>query len=373
MRTLRASGEPGPVPLQDASDLGLNPCSDLPTHVAGSPYALRDSLRRRTLLRPAWDCVLTMLRALAPVMHPLTKHGRFISTAFQSTHPLIISTWMGLRRDDGDDSRGPSAPSGMWILPGGSALSDSRSRPGIGVRVGRPAPRLHIGPLASSTPAALRRRSRSQELLRRNLNVAASALLLLAVAPLMIAIALAIKLTSKGPVFFTQPRVGIDRRNDDPRLPQDPRRRVDHGGRIFQIYKFRTMTHEPARTDQIWANPEDPRITPIGRVLRKYRLDELPQLLNVLKGDMNLVGPRPEQPDIFKDLRREVEGYHVRQRVLPGITGLAQVNHRYDQSLDDVKQKVEFDLEYLESCSPLKDLRIMAQTVPVVIFGKGSV
>jgi lipopolysaccharide/colanic/teichoic acid biosynthesis glycosyltransferase len=278
---------------------------------------------------------------------------------------MIIATWMGLKRLE-QSNRGADS----WVLPGGP---DGRLfRPGIGVRVGRAAPRFHVGPLqeAPGTEPV----NRWEELVRRNLNVTASAILIVMTAPIMILIALAVKLTSPGPVFFTQPRVGVDRRDDDPNLPRDPRRKVDHGGRIFEIYKFRTMTHQPASTEvQIWASPEDPRITMVGRFLRRYRLDELPQLFNVLKGDMNLVGPRPEQPDIFKALRHEIEGYQARQRVLPGITGLAQVNHRYDQSVEDVRQKVELDLAYVEHVTPLEDLRIMAQTVPVVLFGKGAI
>jgi lipopolysaccharide/colanic/teichoic acid biosynthesis glycosyltransferase len=113
-------------------------------------------------------------------------------------------------------------------------------------------------------------------------------------------------------------------------------------------------------------------VTPVGRVLRKYRLDELPQLFNVLKGDMNIVGPRPEQPEIFMKLRDEVERYGDRQRVLPGITGLAQINLHYDMSVDDVRKKVKFDLEYAARQSALEDLRTMVRTVPVVLFRRGG-
>jgi lipopolysaccharide/colanic/teichoic acid biosynthesis glycosyltransferase len=139
------------------------------------------------------------------------------------------------------------------------------------------------------------------------------------------------------------------------------------------IYKFRTMSAEDgSETSQVWACADDPRITPIGRVLRKFRLDELPQLLNVLRGDMNLVGPRPEQPDIFADLRHQVSRYPERQRVLPGITGWAQVRHHYDTSIDDVKRKVEFDLEYISRCSAAEDAKIMLMTVPVMMFKRGA-
>lgn len=257
-----------------------------------------------------------------------------------------------------------------------SAILEARiaaQRPGVGVRLGQMVPsRVLVGPLTD--PEESDSTERWSSLVRRNVNVVAAAILLVLALPLMLLIALAIRLTSPGPVIFKQPRVGLDQRRDDPRVPVDPRRRIDHGGRIFRIYKFRTMTHEPEESQkQVWATPTDPRITPVGRFLRKYRLDELPQLVNVLTGDMNLVGPRPEQPEIFKTLRDEIDGYKRRQQVLPGITGLAQVNHRYDHSVDDVRTKVDYDLSYVESKSPVEDLRIMAQTVPVVLFGKGAV
>jgi lipopolysaccharide/colanic/teichoic acid biosynthesis glycosyltransferase len=147
---------------------------------------------------------------------------------------------------------------------------------------------------------------------------------------------------------------------------------MDYGGRLFQIYKFRTM-HASEKADlQVWADPKDKRVTSIGRILRQYRLDELPQLLNVLKGDMNVVGPRPEQPKIFLSLQQQISGYGHRQRVLPGITGWAQINQHYDQSVEDVKRKVAFDLEYIEQQGPLHDLRILARTIPVVLLKRGA-
>lgn len=207
------------------------------------------------------------------------------------------------------------------------------------------------------------------ERLRRLLNVAAAVVGLLVAVPLMLVIALLIRLTSPGPVVYRQLRVGVDRRR--PGAHYDGRRREDYGGRLFTIYKFRTM--RPATTsEQVWATPDDDRVTPIGRVLRKYRLDELPQLFNVLRGDMNVVGPRPEQPRIFATLREEVDNYPLRQRVLPGITGLAQINHNYDQCIEDVRTKVRYDLEYLEKASPAQDLQILLRTVPVVLFKKGA-
>ena len=125
-------------------------------------------------------------------------------------------------------------------------------------------------------------------------------------------------------------------------------------------------------TGAIWASADDPRITPVGRWLRQYRLDELPQLINVLRGDMNLVGPRPERPSIVTELRKEIPHYQQRQRTLPGITGHAQVNLEYDSSLDDVKKKVAHDLEYIRKASAWEDFKIMLKTIPVMLFRRGS-
>jgi lipopolysaccharide/colanic/teichoic acid biosynthesis glycosyltransferase len=138
------------------------------------------------------------------------------------------------------------------------------------------------------------------------------------------------------------------------------------------IYKFRSMyVNAEAGKGAVWATQGDPRVTPIGRFMRKCRLDELPQLINVLVGDMNIVGPRPERPVIFSRLCRDIEEYPLRQRAKPGITGWAQINHSYDASVDDVREKVRYDLEYLERQGVREDLRIMARTVPVVILGRG--
>ena len=206
---------------------------------------------------------------------------------------------------------------------------------------------------------------------RRALNIVVAVLALILVAPLMLAIAIAIKISSPGPVLFLQERVGIDRRSP----LQDSgnwRRQVDYGGRLFTLYKFRTMHHAPADSSQVWAAKDDPRVFFVGSFLRRFRLDELPQLFNVLKGDMNIVGPRPEQPEIFIDLRDQISQYSRRQRVLPGITGLAQVNQHYDTCLDDVKRKVAYDLEYISRQSAMEDLRIMLRTVPSVLLKKNG-
>jgi len=261
------------------------------------------------------------------------------------------------------------------------AGNGSRQSPGSTYTAGGlvfPTPRhrtlvLRPDPQPATPRSELKEVPKWHAMARRGINVMASIILILFTAPLMLVIALAIKLTSPGPVLYRQKRVGLDRRRDAPGALPHPRRQRDLGGRIFEILKFRTMTHRPESNDsQVWAEADDPRVTTVGRFLRTYRLDELPQLFNVLKGDMNLVGPRPEQPEIFRRLRTEIDGYQYRQRVLPGITGLAQVNLHYDQCLEDVRRKVCLDLMYVEKESPLEDLRIMARTVPVVLFGQGS-
>ena len=210
----------------------------------------------------------------------------------------------------------------------------------------------------------------SSERMRRVVNVLAASILLAVCTPLMIAIAVLIKLTSGGPAIFKQTRVGIDRRALGT-VAANCQRNSDAGGKPFAIYKFRTMRMESG-AEQVWASPNDPRVTAVGRFLRKYRVDELPQLFNVVKGDMNLVGPRPEQPAIFEQLRVRVDRYAARQQVLPGITGWAQINHHYDRCESDVKRKVAFDLEYIRHRSSLEDVRIMAKTVPVVVFKRGA-
>ncbi len=215
----------------------------------------------------------------------------------------------------------------------------------------------------------------------RRLNVLVALVGIVVLLPLMVVIALAVRLTSAGPILFRQERVGQDRRrarrNADQEGHRDPttsQREHNAGGTIFTMYKFRTMTAavKGSLCREVWASPDDRRVTPVGSILRKYRLDELPQLFNVLRGDMNVVGPRPEQPTIFQELKGQLERYPERQIVLPGITGWAQVNYAYDQCLDDVRRKVELDLEYIRRRSSAEDLRIMARTLPVMIGKRGA-
>jgi len=209
------------------------------------------------------------------------------------------------------------------------------------------------------------------EMVARALNVCIAVLALVLLAPLILLAALAIALTSRGPVLYSQIRVGVDRRW---RFARSFDRRVyDHGGKLFKMYKFRTM-HVNAEPDgrPVWASKSDPRVTFVGRFLRSTRFDEVPQLWNVILGDMNIVGPRPERPPIFAELRKTIPEYPLRQRVKPGITGWAQINQAYDCCLDDVRSKVRYDLEYVRRQGVLEDLRIMSMTLPVMVFRRGG-
>jgi lipopolysaccharide/colanic/teichoic acid biosynthesis glycosyltransferase len=203
----------------------------------------------------------------------------------------------------------------------------------------------------------------------RAVNVTLAVIALIALSPIFLLIALAVKLSSRGPIFYSQVRVGVDRRYG--RASTHERRIHDLGGRLFTMHKFRSM-YVDAEADgrAVWALRSDPRVTLVGRVLRRTRLDELPQLINVIRGDMNIVGPRPERPSLFADLRAGIPEYRFRQRVKPGITGWAQINQCYDACVDDVRRKVKYDLEYLRRQSLLEDLRIMTMTLPVMLFGQ---
>jgi sugar transferase (PEP-CTERM system associated) len=190
--------------------------------------------------------------------------------------------------------------------------------------------------------------------LRRALSLLLSFVLLLVIAPILPFVMLAIKLDSRGPVFYRQKRVG-------------------RGGVIFYCYNFRTMREDAeADTGPTWAGDEDPRITRVGRFLRASRLDEIPQLWNVLRGDMAFVGPRPERPEFVEWLTQEIPYYPVRHVGRPGITGWAQVQYKYGNTVDDAKEKLQFDLYYIKNASIGLDLVVVFQTVKTVLLGRGA-
>ncbi|MEJ3601777.1 sugar transferase [Vibrio vulnificus] len=198
---------------------------------------------------------------------------------------------------------------------------------------------------------------------KRLFDVIFALLALLITLPLFPLIALAIKVTSKGNIIYKQLRVG---------------RSTPEKMELFEIMKFRTMYCDAeSRSGAVWATENDPRITPVGRFLRKTRLDELPQLFNVLKGEMSLIGPRPERPDFYQRLEQEIPYFADRTYgVLPGITGLAQINQGYDTSIEDVRRKVGFDHSYALSLSSFSnwlqtDIAIIVKTIIVMVDGRG--
>lgn len=235
-------------------------------------------------------------------------------------------------------------------------------------RMRAPTPRAGYLRVIPPTPAPSHVKHRSA---RRALNLVVALVGIAVTLPVWVVVAILIKITSRGPIFHVQTRVGQCKRQTRA-TRHDPRRREDIGGRPFRIYKFRTMyVDAETKTGAVWAVRDDPRLTRIGKVLRQFRLDELPQLVNVLKGEMNVVGPRPERPTIFSELRGVIPEYPLRQKALPGITGLAQVRLQYDSSVEDVARKVQCDLEYIKGQSFWRDLRIMLQTIPVILLRRG--
>ncbi len=204
--------------------------------------------------------------------------------------------------------------------------------------------------------------------LNRVVNVVLAAVGLILTLPVLLVVAVLIKFSSRGPILYTQTRVGLDRRWRRT-LALRESREEDLGGQVFTIYKLRTMRVDAEKVSgAVWATENDPRVTALGKFLRKYRIDEIPQLWNILLGDMNIVGPRPERPSIVARLRHDIPEYRYRHRVKPGLTGLAQINQKYDACLDDVRAKVRWDLTYIREQSIWLDLRVMLQTVPSVLL-----
>jgi exopolysaccharide biosynthesis polyprenyl glycosylphosphotransferase len=170
--------------------------------------------------------------------------------------------------------------------------------------------------------------------------------------PIMLLVAIAVRLTSSGPILFRQKRVGLN-------------------GKPFTLYKFRSMVVDAeSKTGAVWATRKDPRVTPIGRILRKTRLDELPQLFNVVRGEMSIVGPRPERPEFVNVLSEQIPFYRQRHCVKPGVTGWAQINYKYGETIEDTIVKLEYDLYYIKNLSPSLDAYIMFHTFKVMLFSQ---
>ncbi len=219
------------------------------------------------------------------------------------------------------------------------------SRPEIGPEIPPPEARIYTD---SFSPSKQYLRVKSA------LDFIGAVLLLIVAAPIMAAVALAIKLTSPGGALFRQVRVG-------------------RNGKNFVLYKFRSMLQDvEAKTGPTWSGDGDVRATPVGRFIRKFHLDELPQVFNVLRGEMSLVGPRPERPCFVRLLRQIIPNYDLRHCVKPGITGLAQVCYPYGASVEDARAKLRYELYYARHISFRLDLRTLAKTINVVLAGQGS-
>jgi sugar transferase (PEP-CTERM system associated) len=187
---------------------------------------------------------------------------------------------------------------------------------------------------------------------KRSFDLLASGLLLALSLPVLIVTALAVKLTSPGPVFYRQERVG-------------------QFGKSYMVMKFRSMRSDAEKDGPVWARQNDARVTPVGRFIRTTRIDEIPQIFNVLKGDMSFVGPRPERPVFVEELAKEIPYYNERHQVKPGITGWAQINYPYGASVEDAKQKLQYDLYYIKNYSIFLDFLILLQTLRVVLWPDG--
>lgn len=189
--------------------------------------------------------------------------------------------------------------------------------------------------------------------LKRFIDCSASLALLVALAPVVLVTAIAIKLDSPGPILYRQKRIGF-------------------AGRTIEVFKFRSMVVDAEKDGPQYAKANDSRVTRVGRIIRKLRIDEIPQTINVLRGEMSFVGPRPERPEFVALLEREIDHYHDRHAVKPGITGWAQVKYEYAASVEGAREKLRFDLYYIRHFTPLLDILIILMTVRVALFGIGS-
>lgn len=217
-----------------------------------------------------------------------------------------------------------------------------------------PEPATMILMLGGISGIVVRYAKKGFEQIKRVIDILLSVFGLTITSPILAFAAILIKLDSKGPIVYKQIRLGKD-------------------NKTFKIYKLRSMRQDAEKgTGAVWAKKNDPRITALGRILRKSRIDEIPQLVNVFRGDMSIVGPRPERPELVLQLKQQIRDYEKRLQVKPGLTGLAQVLHKYDESIEDVKRKVQYDLAYIQNRNLSTDLRIMARTFGVVFTGKGA-
>ncbi|MCK5127763.1 MAG: sugar transferase [candidate division Zixibacteria bacterium] len=235
--------------------------------------------------------------------------------------------------------------------------------------------------LASSIKISSSLKIFSRDCVKRSIDILGAIVGLLLTAPIFLILPILIKLDSPGQVFYKQVRVGHNRRRNQRRETgvsnlgrnSRDRRRSNVHGRPFEVIKFRTMVADAEKKcGAVWATQNDPRITPLGNIMRKTRMDEIPQFINILMGNMSLVGPRPERPVFVEELSEKVDNYKKRLDVKPGLTGLAQVENGYDSSIASVVRKVQYDIQYIQKWSVWQDVKIMMKTVLVVVTGKGA-
>jgi lipopolysaccharide/colanic/teichoic acid biosynthesis glycosyltransferase len=197
------------------------------------------------------------------------------------------------------------------------------------------------------------RRARTNEVIRVVIHRAVALIGAILSLPIVLLTAILIKLDSHGPVLYKQERVGKN-------------------GRPFTLMKFRSMRVDAEKNGPVWASTGDHRMTRVGRVIRKIRVDEIPQFWNILRGDMNFVGPRPERPHFISQLAEEINYYEQRHLIAPGLTGWAQINYPYGASIEDARKKLEYDLYYLKNQSLTLDATIMFETIKTILFGRGT-
>lgn len=237
----------------------------------------------------------------------------------------------------------------------------------------------------------VRNLSERTRFMKRSLDIVVSFIMLILLSPLLLFLVVLVKLTSPGPAIFKQTRVGLNLRNkaksdrrqeqielleldlsSDRRVSGSDRRDETGDGMPFTLYKFRTMAVDAEKNGAQFAVQGDPRVTRLGRFMRKTRLDELPQLWNVLKGEMTLVGPRPERPEFIEGLSKEIPNYINRLGLKPGLTGVAQIVNGYDNNIEGFRRKVSLDLMYLQNCCFWNDMKILFRTIRVILTGSGA-
>ena len=277
--------------------------------------------------------------------HKIIKHLAIFLLIGLASIMIASTSWAALSLIDSSDKTNKTQVSGPEELTANSA-SKSKSR--------APEPTtlaLFSSGIFGMIISFVRR---TYAIAKRGFDIVLSIIAMVVLSPLFLITALLVKLTSKGPIIYTQTRVGKN-------------------GSFFKIYKFRTMKVDAEKySGAVWAKENDPRLIPVGKFLRKAHLDELPQFINVLRGEMSVVGPRPERPEFVEKLKVQIPSYESRLAVKPGITGLAQVWHRYDETIEDVKKKVKYDLLYIKKVCLWTDLRIFFRTFRVVLTGEGA-